>query len=71
MFKPARATNTVLVVFAVAILLHAQTAKDPGVRPTPIGAGSYYGNLPAAQVSVTSWGKERGGLPRAITVLVR
>jgi CxxC motif-containing protein (DUF1111 family) len=52
MFKPARATNTVLVVFAVAILLHAQTAKDPGVRPTPIGAGSYYGNLPAAQVSM-------------------
>ena len=38
--------------FAVAILLHAQTAKDPGVRPTPIGAGSYYGNLPAAQVSM-------------------
>jgi peptidoglycan-associated lipoprotein len=27
--------------------------------------------VPAAQVSVTSWGKERGGLPRAITVLVR
>lgn len=27
--------------------------------------------VPAAQVSATSWGKERGGLPRAITVLVR
>jgi peptidoglycan-associated lipoprotein len=27
--------------------------------------------VPAAQVSVTTWGKERGGLPRAITVLVR
>ena len=27
--------------------------------------------VPAAQVSVTSWGKERGGLPRAITVLLR
>src|SRR3954452_24770050 len=27
--------------------------------------------VPAAQVSVTSWGKERGGLPRAVTVLVR
>jgi peptidoglycan-associated lipoprotein len=27
--------------------------------------------VPAAQVSVMSWGKERGGLPRAITVLVR
>jgi peptidoglycan-associated lipoprotein len=27
--------------------------------------------VPAAQVSVTSWGKERGGLPRAITILER
>jgi peptidoglycan-associated lipoprotein len=27
--------------------------------------------IPAAQVSVTSWGKERPGLGRAVTVLVR
>ena len=27
--------------------------------------------VPAAQVSVTSWGKERAGLPRAVTTLVR
>jgi hypothetical protein len=27
--------------------------------------------VPAAQLSVTSWGKERPGLGRAVTVLVR
>jgi hypothetical protein len=27
--------------------------------------------VPALQVSTTSWGKERPGAPRAVTVLVR
>lgn len=47
--KFGRFANASLLVSVVGIVLQAQTATDPGVRPPPAGAGPFIGGLPAAQ----------------------
>ena len=44
--------KAMLVVCGMALLLEAETAKDPGVRPGTIGAGKFFGNLPTSQISM-------------------
>src|ERR1022692_2634912 len=47
-----RLTNALLLVSAVGIVLQAQTATDPGVRPPPIDAGNFMGNLTSDQTAM-------------------
>lgn len=44
-----RVANVLLLVSAVGIVLHAQTATDPGLRPPPIDSGSFVGGLSSDQ----------------------
>jgi len=53
-FSFTRITNALLLVSAVGIVLQAQTATDPGVRPPPIDAGSFMGNLTSDQTAMLS-----------------
>ena len=52
MMNGARVTHVLVLVSAIGMVLNAQTATDPGVRPPPIDAGKFIGALPAAQTEM-------------------
>lgn len=52
LLKFAHVTKAALLVSVVGIVLQAQTATDPGVRPPPIDAGHFIAGLPATQTQM-------------------
>ncbi len=52
MYNTSRLAHALLLVSTVGMVLQAQTATDPGVRPPPIDAGKFIAALPTAQTQM-------------------